>query len=587
MVKFLKYLLASFIGCFIALFLLFFILIGMMGALSSLADQPVTVSSHSVLKIELNTEIVERTVESTFPNIDYTTMHSKQVMGLNKILAAIKRAKNDHRISGIYLNLTTIPAGFAIVEEIRDALADFKESGKFILSYSDEYTQKSYYLASIADKVYINSSGDFLWRGAGVQMPFFKNALDKLDIEMQIIRHGKFKSAIEPLIFEEMSKENREQTLSYVGSIWNCVLDKIAEARGVTAEQLNDWADRLEIYDARTALKKGLVDGLVYYDTVLDELQEQTGAKSTDDINFITLSKYIKADKLSLKKEEKQKIAVIYAEGNIVMGDGTNEITSEGLSKAIRQARQDTAVKAIVLRINSGGGSALASDIISREVSLATEAKPVIASFSEVAASGGYYIATQADIIIADHTTITGSIGVFGVVPNFKNFMNKKLGLTFDGVNTNRFADFQNTMRPLRAEERDVLQRSVEDVYNTFLTCVSVGRNMPVEAVDEIGQGRVWSAVDAKRIGLVDEFGGVNDAIRIAAEKAGLDNYSIEELPKQQGALEALLSSLSEEVHTRVIHAELGDSYRYYRQMQNVLKMKGIQALLPYEIEIY
>ncbi|GHT21521.1 signal peptide peptidase SppA [Bacteroidia bacterium] len=587
MIKFLKYLLASVIGCFIALFLLFFIMVGMMGALSSLADQPVVVSHHSVLKIELNTEIVERTAESAFPDFDYATMRTKQLMGLNHILSAIKRAKDDSNIDGIYLNLTTIPAGFAIVEEIRTALADFKESGKFILSYSNEYTQKSYYLASIADPVYIHPLGDFLWRGAAVQMPFFKNALDKLDIEMQIIRHGKFKSAIEPLILDEMSKENREQTLSYVGSIWNCVLDKIAEAREVTTEQLNAWADGLEVYDARTALRKGLVDGLVYYDTVLDELKEQTGVASAKEINFISLSKYIKADKFPLKKSAKQKIAVIYAEGNIVMGDGTEEITSEGLSKAIRQARQDTAVKAIVLRINSGGGSALASDIISREVSLATAVKPVIASLSDVAASGGYYIASQADVIIADRTTITGSIGVFGVMPNFKSFMNKKLGLTFDGVKTNRFADFQNTMRPLRAEEREVLQRSVEDVYDTFLTRVSERRNMPVEAVDEIAQGRVWSAVDAKRLGLVDEFGGVNDAIRIAAEKAGLDNYSIEELPKQQGALEALLTSLSEEVHTRVIRAELGDSYRHYRQMQNVLKMKGIQAQLPYEIEIY
>ncbi|MDR2848052.1 MAG: signal peptide peptidase SppA [Bacteroidales bacterium] len=587
MLKFLKYLLASVLGCFIALFLLFLVMIGMMSALSSFADKPVTVSDNSILKIELNTEIVENVAESSFPNFDYTTMRTKQVMGLSNILSAIKRAKDDDNIKGIYLNLTTIPAGFAVVEEIRNALADFKKSDKFILSYSDEYTQKSYYLASIADKVYINSVGDFLWRGAGVQMPFFKHALDKLDIEIQIIRHGKFKSAIEPLILDEMSKENREQTLSYVSSIWNCVLDKIAEARGVTTEQLNAWADGLEIYDARTALKKGLVDGLVYYDTVLDELKEKTGVENTDDINFISLSKYIKADKLTLKKRAKQKIAVIYAEGDIVMGDGTDEITSEGLSKTIRQARQDTTIKAIVLRINSGGGSALASDIISREVSLATEVKPVIASFSDVAASGGYYIASQADVIVADYTTITGSIGVFGVIPNFKGFMNKKLGLTFDRVTTNRFADYQNLMRPLSAEERDVLQRSVEDVYDTFLTRVSEGRHIPVAEVDEIGQGRVWSAVDAKRLKLVDELGGLNDAIRIAAEKAGLDDYSLEYLPKQQGTWEALLSSLSEEVHTRTIRAELGDTYRYYRQMQNVLKMKGIQARLPYEIELY
>jgi protease-4 len=589
MVKFLKYLLASVIGCFIALFILFFIMIGMFGAMMALGDKPVFVKENMVLKIELNNEIPERTPDGSIPDFDFINMQAKQATGLNDILMCIKKAKEDHRIKGIYLNLSVIPAGYATVEEIRNALIDFKESGKFVLSYSEDYSQKAYYLATVADKVYLNPLGDLLLRGMGTQVPFFKNALSKLDIEMQIIRHGKFKSAVEPFMMERMSKENREQTISYIGSIWESVLDGIAESRDVRKEQLNIWIDGLEVFDGPSALKKGLIDGTVYYDEVLSELAEKSDAGSVEKLSFISLSKYSKAQKHEkmTAKSGSNKIAVIYAQGDIMMGDGAEGITSEGLSNTIRKVRQDSTVKAIVLRINSGGGSALASEIINREVSLASEIKPVIASFGDVAASGGYYIATQADVIVADPTTITGSIGVFGIIPNFQGFMNKKLGLTFDVVNTNKYADFGNTMRPLSADEHDLLQKYVENIYDTFLTRVATGRNMAVDAVDEIGQGRVWGAKDAKRIGLVDEFGGLNDAVRIAAEKAGLgDDYSITELPKQQSTLEVLLSSLTEEMRARTIRAELGENYRYYRQLKNVAQRSGIQARLPYEIEL-
>jgi protease-4 len=440
----------------------------------------------------------------------------------------------------------------------------------------------------VADKVYINSLGDFQWKGLSAQTPFLKNMLDKLDIEVQVIRHGKYKSAVEPLVQESMSPENRKQTLAYVQAVWRSMTDCIAEARKVSSAQLNEWADRLEIYDARTALNKGLVDGLVYYDAVLDELKEKTGVVSTNDLNFITLSKYIKSNRKlpPAGRYNRQKIAVIYAEGNIVMGDGRNGITSEGLSKAIRSAREDSAVKAIVLRINSGGGSALASEIICREISLAD--KPVIASFSDVAASGGYYIAAFADTIIANRTSLTGSIGVYGLAFNFKGFMNKKIGWTFDGAGTHRHSDFPNPMRPLHPEERNILQRSVENTSDVFLERVAKGRKMPVDLVDEIGQGRVWNATDAQRIRLVDTFGGLTDAIRIAAEKAGVENYSVEELPRLQGTLELLMSSLSEELRWRVIPSGADDRYgKYYRQMQNILKMDGVQALLPFDIEWY
>ncbi|MDR0712960.1 MAG: signal peptide peptidase SppA [Bacteroidales bacterium] len=584
MLKFLKYLLASFIGCFLALFILFLLMAVIMSAVSALSDRPVTVKDHSVLKIDLNAEIVERMPESPLPLLDYMTPGIPQTLGLNAILSAVEKAGNDDRIRGILLNMGTVYAGISQLEEIRSALENFKQSGKFIISYSDVYTQRSYYLATVADKVYINPVGDFQWKGLSAQMPFLKNMLDKLDIEVQMIRHGKYKSGGELFVRENMSSENREQTLAYVNAVWNCVTDRIAEARGVSSTQLNEWAEKLEIFDARTAMNKGLVDGLVYYDTVLDELKEKIGIAPAEEVEFITLPKYIKSGRRQLplsRMAGKDKIAVIYAEGNIVMGDGWNDIASERFSKAIRSARRDSTVKAIVLRINSGGGSALASEIICREISLAE--KPVVASFSDIAASGGYYIAAFADTIVADRTTITGSIGVWGYMFNFKEFMNKKIGLTFDNAGTNRYADFPSQMRPLSPEERNLLQRNVENVYEVFLERVAEGRQMTKEAVDKIGQGRVWNAMDAQRAGLVDTFGGLTDAIRIAAGMTGLENYSIEELPRVQGTLEMLMSSFSEELQVRAVRAN--HAYKYYRQMQEIMKMNGIQAKLPFRIE--
>ncbi|MDR2040113.1 MAG: signal peptide peptidase SppA [Bacteroidales bacterium] len=587
MAKFFKYLLASFLGCIVALFIMFSIMMGIFSAMASFGNKPVAVKENTILRIDLDTKIVERSPQGTIPSFDYLNMQSKQVIGLNDILMSIRKAKEDPKIKGIYLNLTYIPAGIATVEEIRNALLDFKESGKFIISYSDTYTQKAYYLATVSDQIYLNPLGDFIFKGMSSQITFYKKALEKLDVDVQIIRHGKFKSAVEPFMMEGMSKENREQTISYVGSIWNSLLKTISESRKLSESQLNEWIDKLEVHNATSAKEKGLIDGVRYYDEVLDELKEKSGVESVEKLQFISLSKYRKA--FSEKKQSKsgQKIAVIYAEGDIVMGSGSNDITSEDFSKAIRKARKDTTVKAIVLRINSGGGSALASDIISREVQLASGIKPVIASFGDVAASGGYYIATQADMIIADPTTITGSIGVFGMVPNLKGFMNKKLGLTFDEVVTNKHADFVNPMRPLSAEERNLLQLSVEDIYDTFITRVSTGRNMEKDSVDAIGQGRVWDAVAAKRLGLIDDFGGISDAIRMAAEKAGISDYTVKELPEQSNPLASLLSSLSEEMRMRTVQKELGEYYKHYHQLKYLIHSQGVQARMPYEIELY
>ncbi|HPF94712.1 MAG TPA: signal peptide peptidase SppA, partial [Tenuifilaceae bacterium] len=421
------------------------------------------------------------------------------------------------KIRGIYIETEGIPAGAATLEEIRASLEKFKESGKFIISYSNVYSQKSYYLASVSDKILLNPEGMVEWVGLRSEIMFFKGALEKLGVEAQILRHGKFKSAVEPFMYDKMSPENREQILTYTGSIWNHWVEGISKTRNISAEQLNQFADDLTIRNAKTALDNGIVDSLVYKDQVINMLKELTDTKPKKDINSVSLAQYTKVKpKRQHKGFIKEKIAVVYASGEIVMGDGNEgAVAGERFGRAIREARRDSTVKAIVLRINSPGGSALASEVIWREVKLATEVKPVIVSMGDVAASGGYYIAAPADYIIASPTTITGSIGVFGMMPNVKEGMNKKLGITVDVAKTNRNSDFGSLFRPMTAEERAIGQLSVEEVYKTFIGHVAEGRETTVEKVDEIGQGRVWSGANAISINLVDEFGGLQKAIDI------------------------------------------------------------------------
>ncbi len=580
MLKFLKYTFAAFIGCMIALLLVFLMFIAGM-----FASSPIVIQDKSILKISLDVPVSDRSAKNPMKSFDLLNLTTKS-LGLNDILSNIERAAHDSKILGIYLDMSSISTNIATTEEIRVALENFKKSGKFIISYSDSYSQKAYYLATVADEVYMTPIGDFFLKGMSSQVMFYKNALDKLDIDMQIIRHGKFKSAVEPFMLESMSKENREQTTAFVGSIWNSLLTTIAQARNLPKEELTAWIDGLEIYGAKPALEKKLVDGLLYKDQVLEKLIERTGQKKIEDLRMVSLSKYIQTETPPKSKKDAKNIAVIYAQGDIVMGEGSNGITSEGMSEAIRTARLDTTVKAIVLRVNSGGGSALASDIICREVQLASEVKPVIASFGDVAASGGYYIATQANVIVADPTTITGSIGVFGMIPNIKGFLKNKLGVTSEFVNTNRHSDMETIMRPLDAEELQLIQKSVEDIYDTFITRVSTGRGMSKESVDEIGQGRVWSAVDAKRLGLVDELGGLEHAIQVAAGKANLTDYHIIELPKLPNPLETLLSTFEEDMSIKLTNEELGDAYKYYKHLKSILEMEGVQARLPYRIEL-
>jgi len=588
MKSFFKFLLASILGVMIALFLFFLITMGIIGAAISKQDQAVNIDKNSILHIKLDQTITDRSNKNPMENFDFGSFKPTTPLGLNDILSNIKKAKDDENISGIYLDLTVIPAGIATIEEIRNALLDFKTSGKFIISYADSYTQATYYIASVSDKVYLNPEGVVLFVGLRAELMFFKEALEKLGVEPQIIRHGKFKSAVEPFMYTKMSDENREQTMTFMGAIWNSMLKGISETRNISIDDLNKIANELSLKNAESAVEFKFVDGLKYKDEILNELKDSTDKKDIDKLKFVSLAKYTKVPKKDKKTIEKNKIAVIYASGNVIMGEGQEgTIGSDRISEAIRKARKDSTVKAIVFRVNSGGGSALSSEIIWREVKLAQEVKPVIASLGDVAASGGYYIVCPAQTIVASPNTITGSIGVFGLLLNGKELLNKKLGVHIDVAKTNEYADMGSFFRPLTAQEREIIQFEIEDIYQTFISHVADGRKMTKEQVDAIGQGRVWSGTNAKEIGLIDEFGGLDKAIEIAAKAANLEKYRIVEFPRLKDPFEQIMEDLQGNVRTSILKNELGEQYSYYENLQEIKSMQGIQARIPFHIEIY
>ncbi|MDB4534618.1 signal peptide peptidase SppA, partial [Vicingaceae bacterium] len=531
----------------------------------------------------------DRTSENPFENFDFNTMKSQNGLGLDKMLKAIEKAKTDEKIKGIYLDLTFIPAGMATLEELRAAIIDFKKSKKWVISYSEIYTQGSYYIASAADKIYVNPAGIVEHRGLSSELMFFKNALEKLDVEMQIIRHGKFKSAVEPYMLEKMSDANREQMQLLLNTAWESMIKQVSKSRGVSVEKLNELADNMTIQDAKIAKDEGLVDELYYKDEILAELRKRLGIENDDDINSISLGKY--ASTLKKKKKlspSKNQIAIVYAAGEINSGQSKGgAMGSETISKAIREARLDSNVKAIVLRVNSPGGSALASDIMWREVVLAKKAKPVIVSMGNVAASGGYYIACAADKIVADEKTITGSIGVFGVVPNAQGLMNNKLGITFDRVQTNEHSGMMTIFKPLTGEEKAIIQIGVEKIYDDFITKVAEGRGMTKEEVDAVGQGRVWMGKDALKIGLVDEIGGLDRAIEIAKEYAELEEFDMVSYPKLKDPFEELIEELSLNLETRILNNALGKEQKYYKKLQNVTHQSGIMTRMAFDIDIH
>lgn len=589
MKEFFKMMFASMLGFFLACVLVTIIFIGIVAsALSFSKKQVVTVPDKTILQLTLDQPINDRASDNPLTYFDFNNPDFGKPMGLTEILETIGKAKTDDKISGLFLDLEEIPASVATVEEIRNSLLDFKKSGKFIVSYSENYSQKTYYLASVSDKMYLNPAGSMQFKGLSAQTMFFKGLLEKLDIEAQVMRHGKFKSAVEPFILDKMSEASKEQTLTFVSAIWNHLLEGISKSRKVSVSELTAIADNHKIQTPEDAVTNKLIDKLMYKDQLLDELKTRVGAKEVKDLKLMKLSKYMDAPKSG--KDDgaaKDKIAVVYAQGNIISGEGDEEtIGSERISKAIRKARTDEKVKAIVFRVNSPGGSALASDVIWREVTLAKKVKPVVVSMGDLAASGGYYVSCAATKIYASPGTLTGSIGVFGIVPNMQKFFNNNLGVTFDEVKTNPFADYIPVVRPMTEAEKNFLQADIENIYSTFLNHVSEGRGMTVAAVDSIGQGRVWSGVDAKRIGLIDEFGGLQAAIDEAAKLAKIDKYRIIKLPEQKDTMTQIIEALSGDQASVSLKKQLGMAYPYLKYLQNMSRMEGVQALMPFDIRI-
>ena len=576
MKQFFKFMFASMLGTLLLLVIFSMITIGIVAGIVAMAGQKeVVVSKNTVILARFNKEITDRSTKSIMM-MGYSGPDKNT--GLDDILANLQKAKKDDNISGIYLDLTEIPAGISTVNEIRNGLLDFRKTGKFVWAYSETYTQKSYFLATAADRIFLNPEGIVELKGLSSENVFIKGMLEKLDVKMQIIRHGKFKAATEPLFLDKMSPENRQQITEIINDIWEEMTNAIVESRKIGKEQLNGIADSLKIGTAQDALKYGLVDQLTYKDELITALKKKLTIEEKKKIPFVTMENYTDVPAHKKSVTPKEKIAVVYASGSIAGGEGDDQsIGSERISKAIRKAREDEAVKAIVFRVNSGGGSALASDVIWREIDLARQVKPVVASFGDVAGSGGYYIACAATKILADPTSITGSIGVFGV-PNMQGLFNKKLGITFDEAMTNKNGDYIPVTKPLSSYQTLVLQRNVDHIYDVFTGKVAAGRKMSQKAVDSIGQGRIWSGIDAKAIGLVDEMGGLTKALETAAELAKLKDYRLVSLPEQKEWFEELIDQLTGNDPSARIREVLGEDYAYYQYLKEIREMKGVQA---------
>ena len=583
MKSFFKTFFASFLGSAVLLLVVVIFIFGsLIASIASSSEANVTLKPKTVLYMNLNYDIPERTNSNSLEM--YFNVDKIDMAGMNDILNNIDAAAIDPNIEGIFLDLSTIGTSSANIEEIRNRLISFKESGKFIISYGEAYTQSAYYLASVSDKIYMLPDGVLDIHGISSQSMFYKHLLEKLDIEMQIIRpaNNKFKSAVEPYFLDEMSDANREQTSVYLNSMWNTICNDISASRNIKVETINKLADDMTLmFDTKAAVDNGFIDELIYKDELLAKLHELTNTPDNKKLNIIKNTQYAKVRPEMMTGEDN--IAIVYASGQIIDGKGDeNEIGSTTLSAALRKARTDKKVKAIVMRVNSPGGSAVASEVIRREVELAAKEKPVIVSMGNYAASGGYWISSTADYIFADPNTLTGSIGVFGTIPNLKGFLNDKIGLTFDEVKTNKNADFGSLSKPLTPYQMTMMQKHVTETYDNFITLVSETRGLRKTFVDSIAQGRVWSGTDALEIGLVDELGGIDKAIAYAADKAGLTSYSIKEFPKQVDPLENLFKTETQEYYTKaVMKNNLGASYKYLEAIENISKIEGIQALMP------
>ena len=587
MKDFLKFTLATVTGIIISSVVLFFISILVVFSMVSSSESETQVRKNSVMMLDLNGTLTERSQENP---LDFLMKEDYKTYGLDDILSSIRKAKENEDIKGIYIQATSLGAGFASLEEIRDALKDFKESGKFIVAYGDTYTQNLYYLSSVADKVLLNPQGMLEWRGLAATPMFFKDLLEKIGVEMQIFKVGTYKSAVEPFISTEMSPANREQVNVYLSSIWGQITSSVAESRNLSLEALNKEADRmLMFYPAEESVKNGLVDTLIYKNDVRDYLKNMVGIDKDDNMPVLGIQDMINVKKNVPRDKSGNVIAVYYAYGQIDGGSSasTDEgINSEKVIKDLRKLKDDENVKAVVLRVNSPGGSAYGSEQIWYAVNQLKKEKPVIVSMGDYAASGGYYIACNADTIVAEPTTLTGSIGIFGMMPNAKG-LTEKLGVNFDVVKTNPYADFGNLTRPMNDGEKGLMQMYVNKGYELFLTRCSDGRGISMEELDKIAQGRVWTGSTAKELGLVDELGGLDKALEIAIAKAGVDAYTVMNYPKKEGFLESLMNTNpGNYIKARMLNGKMNDVYRQFSIIENFDKIDRIQARVPFELNI-
>lgn len=586
MKRFLTYLLATIVGIIISFFILFFITMGIVSAIVSSQEKAVDIKPNTVLHLKLDQPIVDRKPSIPF---NLNALGGRRMIGLNELLKNIDKAKSDENISGIYLDLSYTSAGISTIEEIRNALLDFRESGKFVIVHGKILAQGAYYLATASDAIYMNPMGFMEWVGMRTQSPFFKNTLKKLDIEATVIRYGKYKSAAESFTEEGYSPESREQLNRLISTVWEKVCLNVSEQRNISVDRLNEIADKLMVQDPKAAYKLGLIDSLLYEDEVRNLIKSKMDIGPEENLNTVDLNDYNKVPaRREYKGLAKNKIAVIYALGDIVDSNGDDQsIDAEKYIETIRKARKDSTIKAIVLRVNSPGGSAIASEEIWHELDLAHAEKPLIVSMGDVAASGGYYISCIADTIVAQPTTITGSIGVIGMYLNMKGLFNKA-GVTFDTEKTNTYSDYLSGLRPASQYELKYWQNMVDSIYVTFVKRVDEGRKLSYEQIDAIGQGRVWSGTDALEIGLVDKMGGLNDALEIAKNMAGLDEkYRVIELPKQEDPVEKLFRELSQGVSQRSIERRLGEYSEYYHAVKYLMENNGILARMPFDIFIY
>ena len=587
MKDFFKFTLATITGIILTSIVMFVISIIVVFSMLSSTETETVVKKNSIMMLDLNGSLVERTSDNIFKEL---FDKEDSTYGLDDILASIKKAKENDDIKGIYIQATSLNANFASLQEIRDALNDFKKSGKFIVAYSDNYTQGMYYLSSVANKVLLNPKGAIEWRGLASQPLFLKGLLEKLGIEMQVFRVGTYKAAVERFSATEMSPANREQVTAYITSIWNEIITDVAASRKISVDSLNNYANRmLMFYPAEQTVKSGMADTLIYKNDVRDYLKQLAKIDKDDNLAVFGLDEMINVKKNTPKDKSGNIIAVYYAFGEIDGGSSSTDedgIISNEVIKDLRKLKEDKDVKAVVLRVNSPGGSAFGSEQIWEAVCQLKKEKPVIVSMGDYAASGGYYISCAADTIVAEPTTLTGSIGIFGLIPNAKG-LTDKLGLSFDVVKTHKFADFGNIMRGMNTDEQTLLQMYINQGYDLFVSRCAEGRKMSKNEIEKIAEGRVWTGEAAKKIGLVDILGGIDKALEIAVKKAKVEGYTVVGYPDRKNVLQELLNSKpGNYIESRMLKSQLGDYYNGFSMLKNLEKADFMQARVPFELNI-